>query len=77
MPVEASVLVFQLNERQFPRFQGQVILHTALSWLKGLKLCGILPESSAVVMATTKTERPALWTSGSGFLHRHNNPVME
>lgn len=67
MPVPASVLVLQFNERQFPRFQGQVILHTVLSWLKGPKLCGILPESSAVVMVTNKKERPALWTSGSGI----------
>lgn len=66
-PLPASVVVFQLDKRQFPRFQGQIILHTALSWIKGPKLCGILPESSAVVMVTTKKERPALWTSGSGI----------
>ncbi len=43
---------------------------------KGPKHCGILSESSVVVMETTVKQKPACGTLAQGFQHYHNNPVV-
>ncbi|RXN37158.1 hypothetical protein ROHU_002294 [Labeo rohita] len=43
---------------------------------KGPKHCGILSESSVVVMATAVKQKLACGTLAQGFQHYHNNPVV-